>query len=62
MSVFDIILLFVYGIALLMLAIFGLHKYFLLYLYKKHKKNPPANPSAPDRLPKVTVQLPNRGA
>jgi cellulose synthase/poly-beta-1,6-N-acetylglucosamine synthase-like glycosyltransferase len=40
------------------LAIYGWHRYYLVYLYMKHKGNAPKPLPEPRVLPKVTVQLP----
>ena len=56
---FDLALLVPYFIVLIILAAYGAHRYWLVYLYYKHKKNKTGSP--PDRfedLPPVTVQLP----
>lgn len=45
------------GICLL-LAIYGLHRYALVYLYYKHRRNVPEKNTGFDSLPKVTIQLP----
>src|SRR6202021_4149239 len=38
---------------------YGMHRYILVYLYYKHKKNRTTDPAAYfERLPRVTVQLP----
>ncbi len=47
-----------YGIVLTMLVFFGLHKYCLLYLYRKHRDATPAIKEGSDEQPVVTVQLP----
>ena len=56
---FDMALLIPYFIVLVLLAGYGLHRYTLVYLYYKKKKN---RTLKPDRefadLPRVTVQLP----
>ena len=54
---FDILILVPYFAILIILAIFGLHRYHLVYLYLKNKKKaqPPARFA---QLPRVTVQLP----
>jgi cellulose synthase/poly-beta-1,6-N-acetylglucosamine synthase-like glycosyltransferase len=56
---FDLALLIPYFIVLIILAAYGAHRYWLVYLYYKHKKNKTSAPSAyfPE-LPRVTVQLP----
>jgi cellulose synthase/poly-beta-1,6-N-acetylglucosamine synthase-like glycosyltransferase len=56
---FDAALLLPYFAVMILLAVYGIHRYTLVYLYYKYRKN--AN-SAPSRqfaeLPHVTVQLP----
>ncbi len=57
LDTFDILILIPYFTILIILAIFGLHRYHLVYLYFKNRKTPPV----PDRfevLPRVTIQLP----
>jgi cellulose synthase/poly-beta-1,6-N-acetylglucosamine synthase-like glycosyltransferase len=56
---FDLALLIPYFIVLILLAFYGMHRYQLVYLYYKHRKNKVTDP--PSRfaeLPKVTIQLP----
>ncbi|MGB0010210.1 MAG: cellulose synthase family protein [Candidatus Sulfotelmatobacter sp.] len=56
---FDRALLIPYFIVLILLAGYGMHRYVLVYLYYKHKKNRTVNPAAYfEELPRVTVQLP----
>jgi cellulose synthase/poly-beta-1,6-N-acetylglucosamine synthase-like glycosyltransferase len=56
---FDRALLIPYFIVLVLLAGYGMHRYILVYLYYKHKKNRTTDPAAYfERLPRVTVQLP----
>jgi cellulose synthase/poly-beta-1,6-N-acetylglucosamine synthase-like glycosyltransferase len=56
---FDLALLIPYFIVLIILAAYGAHRYWLVYLYYKYKKNKTTEPAAPfDELPRVTVQLP----
>ena len=58
-NAFDLALLIPYFIVLIILAAYGAHRYWLVYLYYKHKKNKTTEPSAHfDELPRVTVQLP----
>jgi cellulose synthase/poly-beta-1,6-N-acetylglucosamine synthase-like glycosyltransferase len=58
MSLTDTLILVLYFFVLSILAIYGWHRYYLVYLYMKHKAKVPA-PAAPPRvLPPVTVQLP----
>jgi len=51
-------LLALYGIVVVLLVAFGLHKYFLLYLYWKYKNKKPAHFEGGNYRPRVTVQLP----
>ena len=60
-NAFDLALLIPYFIVLIVLATYGGHRYWLVYLYYKHKKNKTTEPEAHfqlDNLPRVTVQLP----
>jgi len=56
---FDAALLIPYFSVMIVLAIYGVHRYTLCYLYFKHRKN--YNPNPPkhfEELPRVTIQLP----
>ena len=56
---FDLALLVPYFIVLIILAAYGAHRYWLVYLFYKYKKNKTTDPAAHfDDLPRVTVQLP----
>ncbi len=58
-NAFDATLLIPYFAVMIVLAIYGIHRYTLVYLYYKHKKD--YNPNPPgyfDELPRITVQLP----
>ncbi len=60
-NAFDLALLIPYFIVLTILAAYGAHRYWMVYLYYKHKKNKTTEPVAHfhfDELPRVTVQLP----
>jgi cellulose synthase/poly-beta-1,6-N-acetylglucosamine synthase-like glycosyltransferase len=58
-NAFDLALLIPYFIVLIILAAYGAHRYWLVYLYYKHKKNKTTEPAAHfDDLPRITVQLP----
>src|SRR6266403_598962 len=58
-NAFDLALLIPYFIVLIVLAAYGAHRYWMVYLYYKHKKNKTtAPPACFDELPRVTVQLP----
>jgi cellulose synthase/poly-beta-1,6-N-acetylglucosamine synthase-like glycosyltransferase len=58
MNLSDIILLTLYLISLAALGLFGLHKYFLLYTYRKYRNQPFHQPPEPDEWPLVAIQLP----
>jgi cellulose synthase/poly-beta-1,6-N-acetylglucosamine synthase-like glycosyltransferase len=58
-NAFDIALLVPYFVVLILLASYGLHRYILVYLYYKNRKNRTTEPEACFcDLPRVTVQLP----
>jgi cellulose synthase/poly-beta-1,6-N-acetylglucosamine synthase-like glycosyltransferase len=58
MNAFETLILVSYFFVLSILAIYGWHRYYLVYLYMKHKDRTPAQPDWPGALPPVTVQLP----
>lgn len=58
MSTIELLLVLLYGVVLLLLVIFGLHKYYLLYLYLKYKNKPCYDPHILSNPPRVTIQLP----
>src|SRR5712692_3062022 len=47
-----------YFFVLIILAVYGWHRYYLVYLYMKHRDNGPKAGRLSDPLPLVTVQLP----
>ena len=56
---FDAALLIPYFAVMIVLAIYGMHRYTLVYLYFKHRKDyRPDPPRQFEELPRVTVQLP----
>ncbi len=58
-NAFDMALLIPYFVVLTLLAFYGVHRYILVFLYYKNKKNRTTEP--PQKfadLPRVTVQLP----
>ena len=58
-NLFDAALLIPYFIVMIILAIYGVHRYTMCYLYFRYRKNANPNPGAHfDELPRVTVQLP----
>jgi cellulose synthase/poly-beta-1,6-N-acetylglucosamine synthase-like glycosyltransferase len=58
-NAFDMALLVPYFVVLILLASYGMHRYVLVYLYYKHRKNRTIDPGGHFAdLPLVTVQLP----
>jgi len=56
---FDLALLIPYFVVLILLATYGIHRYVLVFLYYKNRKNKVQQPPGRfDELPRVTVQLP----
>ncbi len=58
MTPLETLILILYFFTLSILAIYGWHRYYLVYLYMKHKGNAPVQPPELAVLPRVTVQLP----
>src|SRR5436190_15789962 len=58
LTAFDIFILIPYLAILTILAVYGIHRYHLVYLYLKHKHNVAKPKAILDVKPKVTVQLP----
>ena len=58
MSLPQTLILVLYFFVLSILAIYGWHRYYLVYLYMKNKGRAPAPLPVPDVLPRVTIQLP----
>ena len=58
MSSFEIAVVAAYGLVLLVLSVYGSHRYFMAYLYYRHKYNVPVPRHRWDVMPRVTVQLP----
>src|ERR1022692_4796525 len=59
LNTFDTVLLIPYFAVLIILAAYGLHRYWLVFTYYRYRKNrlgPPAQQFA--NLPRVTIQLP----
>src|SRR4030095_6983846 len=54
----ETIILVAYFFVLSILAVYGWHRYYLVYLYMRHKDSQPLEPPPLDPLPVVTVQLP----
>src|SRR5689334_1073950 len=58
MTPVETLILVLYFFVLSILAIYGWHRYYLLYLYTKHKDHAPQPLAEVTTLPRVTVQLP----
>jgi len=52
------ILIVIYTFALVMVSIYGLHRYVLMYLYYRHRHKKPYKAGRFEQLPPVTIQLP----
>ncbi len=57
-NAFDLAMMLPYFSVLFVLALYGLHRYWLVYEYYKYAKNVPGLPPAVPAWPRVTVQLP----
>jgi cellulose synthase/poly-beta-1,6-N-acetylglucosamine synthase-like glycosyltransferase len=58
-NAFDAAILLPYFAVMILLAVYGVHRYTLCYLYFKYRKNANTTPlSRFEQLPRVTVQLP----
>ena len=58
-NAFDLLLLIPYFLVLAVLSVYGLHRYYLVYSYYRHRRNlPKREPGQINPLPRVTVQLP----
>src|ERR1700732_4642589 len=55
---FDLAIMIPYFIVLVILAAYGLHRYYLVYAYFKNRHNVPGPPPPVAEWPKVTIQLP----
>ena len=54
----ETLILATYFFVLVILAVYGWHRYYLVYLYMKNKSRHPVPAGVPDALPAVTIQLP----
>ncbi|HEX8838648.1 MAG TPA: cellulose synthase family protein [Candidatus Acidoferrum sp.] len=57
-NAFDLAMMIPYFIVLMVLAMYGLHRYWLVYDYFLYSKNVPSSPPPVTNWPRVTVQLP----
>jgi cellulose synthase/poly-beta-1,6-N-acetylglucosamine synthase-like glycosyltransferase len=58
MSPIDLFVILAYGAVLLVLSVYGSHRYYMAYLYYRHKFRLPTPLRRFQELPRVTVQLP----
>jgi len=58
MSAAATVLLALYFTTLLILSVYGLHRYALVYLYYRHRHRAPSPAPPPSSWPRVTIQLP----
>jgi cellulose synthase/poly-beta-1,6-N-acetylglucosamine synthase-like glycosyltransferase len=57
-NAFDLAMMIPYFLVLLVLAMYGLHRYWLVYDYFMYSKNVPPPPPPVTHWPRVTIQLP----
>jgi cellulose synthase/poly-beta-1,6-N-acetylglucosamine synthase-like glycosyltransferase len=57
-NAFDLMMMVPYFIVLIILAVYGMHRYWLVYDYYKYRKNVPGPPPPVVQWPRATVQLP----
>jgi cellulose synthase/poly-beta-1,6-N-acetylglucosamine synthase-like glycosyltransferase len=58
LNTFDLAIMIPYFLVLLILAAYGLHRYYLVFSFFKNRENVPGPPPAATAWPKVTIQLP----
>jgi cellulose synthase/poly-beta-1,6-N-acetylglucosamine synthase-like glycosyltransferase len=58
MTLLEASILAAYFFVLTILAVYGWHRYYLVYVYSKYRSNVPRQPPPLASLPRVTVQLP----
>jgi cellulose synthase/poly-beta-1,6-N-acetylglucosamine synthase-like glycosyltransferase len=58
LNTFDLAIMIPYFLVLLILAAYGLHRYYLVFAFFKNRENVPGPPPAATAWPKVTIQLP----
>ncbi|HEV2424837.1 MAG TPA: cellulose synthase family protein [Terriglobia bacterium] len=57
-NAFDVSILVPYFTILIILSIYGIHRYFLTWTYLRSRKRAPKPPEGFEKLPRVTIQLP----
>ena len=58
MSTWEVLCLIAYGLVVSVLGLYGVHRYVMLHLYRKHRDDVMQASERFDELPDVTVQLP----
>src|SRR4026207_1592838 len=58
MTAYETLILGTYFFVLVILAVYGWHRYYLVYLYMKNMGKQPVPAGPMDKLPPVTIQLP----
>src|SRR5262245_36983252 len=58
LTAFDIFILIPYLAILTVLAVYGIHRYHLVYLYLKHKSKVATPKASLEVKPRITIQLP----
>lgn len=56
--IFQVVFISIYTLMLVMVSIYGLHRWALVMLYYRHRNKVPTAKSQYDELPPVTIQLP----
>jgi hypothetical protein len=57
-NAFDLAIMIPYFIVLVVLALYGMHRYIMVYNFYKYRQNVPGPPPEISEWPRVTVQLP----
>ena len=57
-NAFDLAVMLPYFLTMIVLAIYGMHRYWLVYYFFKYRHNAPGPPPPIEKWPKVTIQLP----
>jgi len=58
MTALEASILGLYFVTLVILSVFGMHRYIMIWLFYRHRDRRPEVKPLPERLPRVTVQLP----
>jgi cellulose synthase/poly-beta-1,6-N-acetylglucosamine synthase-like glycosyltransferase len=58
LNAFDLAVMIPYFLVLIVLAVYGMHRYWLVYHFYRYRENVPGPPPPVENWPKVTIQLP----